>query len=139
MHLSPVHSRICQVQDKNIDLLPTSEMLGVLNNKNKTSIEQQTGRLSGLWQRQALIQGNKKQVEGEEVQKSQNHRIAGVGMDLRTSRDIKCLIIKSNPPAKAGTLQWVTQLGVQTGLEYLHRIRFHNLSRQHSSAPSPLT
>lgn len=48
MRISPVHSRICQVQDENIDLLPTSEILGVLNNQNKTSIGQQTGRLSGL-------------------------------------------------------------------------------------------
>ena len=37
--------------------------------------------------------------------------------------------IDSNRPAKAGTLQQVTQVGVQMGLEYLHR-RLHNFSGQ---------
>jgi len=42
--------------------------------------------------------------------------------------------IESNLPAKAGTLQWVTQLGVQTGLEYLYGRKLHSLSRQ----PAPV-
>jgi len=33
-------------------------------------------------------------------------------------------------PAKASTLQLVTQVGVQLGLEYLPRRRLHNLSGQ---------
>lgn len=35
-------------------------------------------------------------------------------------------IIESNPPAKAGSLHHVTQVGVQEGLEYLQRRRLHN-------------
>ena len=54
--------------------------------------------------------------------KSQNHRIVGVGMDLKRS--------ESNPPAIAGTLQQVIQVGVQTGLEYLHRRRCYHLPGQ---------
>ena len=38
-------------------------------------------------------------------------------------------IIESNPPANAGSLQQVAQVGVQTGLEYLQR-RLHNPSGQ---------
>ena len=51
----------------------------------------------------------------------QNHRIVGIGRDLK--------IITSNPPAKAGTLQEVTQLDIQMGLEYIHSSSLHNLSR----------
>ena len=43
-------------------------------------------------------------------------------------------IDKSNLPAKAGTLQQVTQVGIQIGLDNLHRRRLHNLSRQ----PTPV-
>lgn len=35
-------------------------------------------------------------------------------------------IIKSNPPAKANSLQQVAQVGIQTGLEYLQRRRLNN-------------
>ena len=41
-----------------------------------------------------------------------------------TSRD------KSNLPAKAGTLLWVAQVGIQTGLKHLQRMRLHHLSGQ---------
>ena len=34
------------------------------------------------------------------------------------------------PPAKASTLQQVTQVGIQIGLEYLQGRRIHNLPRQ---------
>lgn len=37
-------------------------------------------------------------------------------------------IIKFNPPVKEDSLYWVMQVSIQLGLEYLHRIRFHNLS-----------
>ena len=33
-------------------------------------------------------------------------------------------------PAKAGSLQQVAQVGIQTSLDYLHRRRLHNLSGQ---------
>ena len=46
----------------------------------------------------------------------------GAGRELKTS-------LSPTPPAKAGTLQQVTQVGIQMGLEYLHR-RLHNLSAQ---------
>ena len=39
-------------------------------------------------------------------------------------------ITESNPPAIAGTLQQVIQVGVQTGLEYLHRRRCYHLPGQ---------
>ena len=39
-------------------------------------------------------------------------------------------IIKSNTSAEADTLQLVTQVGIQNGLEYLHQRRFHSLSGQ---------
>ena len=42
-------------------------------------------------------------------------------------------IIESKPPAKAGSLQYFAQVGIQTGLEYLQRRRLHSLSGQ----PSP--
>ena len=38
--------------------------------------------------------------------------------------------IESNPSAKAGALQWVTQVGIQRDLEYLHRRTLHNISGQ---------
>uniref|UniRef100_A0A493T0F4 Ig-like domain-containing protein n=1 Tax=Anas platyrhynchos platyrhynchos TaxID=8840 RepID=A0A493T0F4_ANAPP len=39
-------------------------------------------------------------------------------------------IIRSNPPAKAGSSEQAAQVGVQTGLEYLQRRSLHNLPRQ---------
>ena len=39
-------------------------------------------------------------------------------------------IIEFSPSAKAGTLWQVTQVGIQPGLEYLHRRRLYNLSGQ---------
>ena len=39
-------------------------------------------------------------------------------------------IIESTPPAKAGSLDQVAQVGVQVGLECLQRRRLHNLSGQ---------
>ena len=39
-------------------------------------------------------------------------------------------IIESKPPAKAGSLQYFAQVGIQTGLEYLQRRRLHSLSGQ---------
>ena len=39
-------------------------------------------------------------------------------------------IIESNPPAKAGSLDQVAQVGVQAGVDYLQRRRLHNLSGQ---------
>jgi len=39
-------------------------------------------------------------------------------------------VIESNPSAKAGALQQVAQIGIQVGLEYLHRRRVHNLFEQ---------
>ena len=39
-------------------------------------------------------------------------------------------IIKSNPPAKAGSLQQATQVDIQVGLEYLQRRTIHNLPGQ---------
>ena len=39
-------------------------------------------------------------------------------------------IFKSNPPANTGSLQYVTQVRIQMGLEYLHRRRLHYLSEQ---------
>jgi len=39
-------------------------------------------------------------------------------------------IVNSNLPAKAGTLQYAAQVGIQTSLEYLHRRRLHNPSGQ---------
>ena len=44
-------------------------------------------------------------------------------------------IIESNPPAKAGTLQQVAQVGVQINLEYIQRRRLHNLSGQPVPVP----
>jgi len=42
-------------------------------------------------------------------------------------RDLKGLH-SPTPPAKAGTLQQVTQVGIQMDVEYLHRRRLYNLS-----------
>lgn len=42
MYISPAHSRIYQVQDENIDLLPNSEILEIVNNKNKPLVRQET-------------------------------------------------------------------------------------------------
>ena len=42
--------------------------------------------------------------------------------------------IESNPSAKADSLEQVAQVDVQTGFEYLHRRRLHNLSEQ----PAPV-
>ena len=39
-------------------------------------------------------------------------------------------IIETNPPAKAGSLHQVAQVGVQARLEYLQRRRLHNLPGQ---------
>jgi len=39
-------------------------------------------------------------------------------------------ITKSNPPDKAGTLEQVARVGIQVGLEYLHKRRHCNLSGQ---------
>lgn len=39
-------------------------------------------------------------------------------------------IIESNSFAKASTLQYVSQTGIQMGLEYFHRRRLQNLSLQ---------
>jgi len=38
--------------------------------------------------------------------------------------------IKSNPPAKIGSVKQVAQVGMQMGLEYLQRRRVHNLPGQ---------
>jgi len=38
--------------------------------------------------------------------------------------------ITANPPAIAGTLQQVAQVGIQMGLEYLHRRRLHHFTGQ---------
>jgi len=53
-------------------------------------------------------------------QNSQSHRIVGAGRDLR--------IIKLKPPGKKVSLKQVTQVGIQTGLEYLYRRKLYNLS-----------
>ena len=54
-----------------------------------------------------------------------HHRIAGVRRDLKRSSS-------SSPPLKAGSLQQVTQVGIQMGLKYLQRRNrpSHHLSRQ---------
>ena len=39
-------------------------------------------------------------------------------------------IIESTPYTKAGTLQWVAQVGIQMTLEYLHNRRLHYISGQ---------
>ncbi|MEQ5394207.1 hypothetical protein ABN236_19285, partial [Proteus sp. fly-1013] len=44
-------------------------------------------------------------------------------------------VIESITPVKAGTLQQVTQVGIQMDLEYLQRRRLHNLSGQPVPAP----
>ena len=38
--------------------------------------------------------------------------------------------MESDPPAKAGSLQQVAQVGIQAGIEYLRRRRLYNLSGQ---------
>ena len=40
------------------------------------------------------------------------------------------VIIESKPPAKAGSLEQITQVGIQTDLKYFRRRRLHNLSGQ---------
>ena len=59
------------------------------------------------------------------IPKKNNHRIAESQGLEGTSRKLGV-----QPPAKAGTLQQVTQVDVQMGLEYLRRRRFHNLAEQ---------
>lgn len=54
------------------------------------------------------------------VTESQNDRISGIGRDPKRT--------ESKPPAKEVSLQWVAQLGCQNGIEYLHRMRLHNIS-----------
>jgi len=52
-----------------------------------------------------------------------NHRSTGSQGLAGTSRGYKV-----HPPAKAGSLQQVAQVGDQKGLEYLRRRILHNLS-----------
>jgi len=60
--------------------------------------------------------------------------ILKIHLDIFTeSQNCRCWkraqeITKSNPPAKADFLQLVTQIGIQTGFEYLHRKRLHSFS-----------
>ena len=54
----------------------------------------------------------------ENVTESQSHKIVGVGRHLKRH-------IRSNPPAKAGSLEQVAQVGVQTGLESSQRSSLH--------------
>lgn len=63
MYTSPAHSKIYQVQDENIDLLPNSEILEIVNNKSKPLVRQETRWLTSLWQGQALTQGNTKSLQ----------------------------------------------------------------------------
>ena len=65
--------------------------------------------------------------------KIMNHRII-VGRDAQGSQNLRDWkgpqeIIESNLPTKAHFLQYIIQVGIQIGLEYLHRRRLHNLSR----------
>jgi len=62
-------------------------------------------------------------------------QLEGAALDItepQNCRDWKGLldVIKFNPPAKVGFLQQVTQVGIQVGLEYLHRRTLHNIFEQ---------